>query len=112
MPLIRFNDYPSDHDPPLKNINVELTSVDLLHIKYCIYFAALYNLEDNWRDIVRDSGMLTERQQQQQTAIWELVETEVTYIHTLRVLTDVSIKAFRNYLLLRTHNLRLPGVSK
>lgn len=43
--------------------------------------------------------MLTERQQQQQTAIWELVETEVTYIHTLRVLTDVRIKAYKLFII-------------
>lgn len=71
------------------------TSESPSHLDYLNYWtffiSALYNLEDNWKDIVRDSSMLNERQQQQQTAIWELVETEVTYIHTLRVLTDVSV---------------------
>ncbi|XP_065215741.1 pleckstrin homology domain-containing family G member 5 isoform X2 [Planococcus citri] len=63
---------------------------------------ALYNLEDDWRDIVSDSTSLAERQQQQQTAIWELVETEVTYIHTLRVLTDLFLACLCN---LQSNNL-------
>ena len=53
-------------------------------------FPALYNLEDSWTDIVRDSHSLTERQCHQQNAIWEFVETEVAHIHTLKVFTDVS----------------------
>lgn len=34
--------------------------------------------------------MLSEKQSQQQTALWELAETEVAYIKTLKVVTDVS----------------------
>lgn len=34
---------------------------------------------------------LSDRQQQQQTALWELIKTEVAYIKTLNVVTDVSI---------------------
>lgn len=33
---------------------------------------------------------LTERQIHQQTALWELIKTEVAYIKTLKVVTDVS----------------------
>ncbi|XP_076625471.1 uncharacterized protein LOC143343937 isoform X3 [Colletes latitarsis] len=50
---------------------------------------ALYNLEDDWRDIVYNSDQLSERQQQQQTALWELAQTEVAYIKTLKVVTDL-----------------------
>lgn len=56
------------------------------------YYAlsALYNLEGDWRDIVENSQMLSEKHTQQQTALWELAETEVAYIKTLKVVTDVS----------------------
>lgn len=52
--------------------------------------SALYNLEGDWRDIVENSQTLSEKQSQQQTALWELAETEVAYIKTLKVVTDVS----------------------
>jgi len=52
--------------------------------------SALYNLEGDWRDVVENSQMLSEKQSQQQTALWELAETEVAYIKTLKVVTDVS----------------------
>lgn len=55
-----------------------------------IAVAALYNLEEDWRDLVDQSAALPERVQHQQTAVWELVHTEVAYIHTLKVVTDVS----------------------
>lgn len=54
---------------------------------------ALY-LEQDWRDIVQNSDQLSEKQQQQQTALWELAQTEVAYIKTLKVVTDVSILFF------------------
>ncbi|XP_017753946.1 PREDICTED: pleckstrin homology domain-containing family G member 5-like isoform X3 [Eufriesea mexicana] len=50
---------------------------------------ALYNLEHDWRDIVHNSDQLSEKQQQQQTALWELAQTEVAYIKTLKVVTDL-----------------------
>lgn len=55
------------------------------------FVAVLYNLEHDWRDIVQNSDQLSEKQQQQQTALWELAQTEVAYIKTLKVVTDVSI---------------------
>lgn len=51
-------------------------------------------LEQDWRDIVQNSDQLSEKQQQQQTALWELAQTEVAYIKTLKVVTDVSILFF------------------
>ena len=36
--------------------------------------------------------MLSEKARSQQTALWELVETEVAYIRTLKVIQDVSKK--------------------
>ena len=60
-----------------KNLNFNLIS-------------ALYSLEEDWTDIVRNSHMLSEKARSQQTALWELVETEVAYIRTLKVIQDVS----------------------
>lgn len=40
---------------------------------------------------------MPERLQQQQTALWELIKTEVAYIRTLKVVTDVRLLFF-------THN--------
>lgn len=60
-----------------------------------ILFSALYSLERDWRDIVKDSDLLSRKQTKQQTALWELAETEVTYIKTLKVVTDVSKKKQR-----------------
>jgi len=56
----------------------------------CDAVSALYRLEDDWRVIVENSELLSEKQQQQQTALWELAATEVAYIKTLKVVTDVS----------------------
>ena len=40
--------------------------------------------------------LLSERRHQQQNAIWELVHTEAAYLHTLKVITDVSSAAERH----------------
>lgn len=63
-----------------------------MRINFFFFFSilALY-LEQDWRDIVQNSDQLSEKQQQQQTALWELAQTEVAYIKTLKVVTDVSI---------------------
>ncbi|XP_011498943.1 PREDICTED: pleckstrin homology domain-containing family G member 5-like isoform X2 [Ceratosolen solmsi marchali] len=49
----------------------------------------LFSLENDWRNIVENSELLSEKQQQQQTALWELAQTEVAYIKTLKVVTDL-----------------------
>ena len=51
---------------------------------------ALYTLEQDWRNIVENPEQLSEKYQHQQTALWELLQTEVAYIRTLKVVTDVS----------------------
>jgi hypothetical protein len=48
-------------------------------------------LEDDWQSVVTSAGDLSEKHRQQQTAIWELLSTEIAYIRTLRVITNVSI---------------------
>jgi len=47
-------------------------------------------IEDEVPSMVDGWGGLSERGRQQQTAIWELVETEVIYLRTIKVITDVS----------------------
>ena len=51
----------------------------------------LYDLEEDWRDLVHSSDELSEKLVQQQTAIWELAQTELSYIHILQVVKDVSV---------------------
>ncbi|XP_011341265.1 pleckstrin homology domain-containing family G member 5 isoform X3 [Ooceraea biroi] len=57
---------------------------------------ALYHLENDWHDIVENSDLLSEKQQQQQTALWELAQTEVAYIKTLKVVTDLFMACLCN----------------
>ena len=56
-----------------------------------IYFSslALYSLEEDWSDLVISEN-LSERMKNQQTAIWELITTELAYIRTVKVIQDVS----------------------
>lgn len=51
------------------------------------------SLEEDWKTIVPDWTTMPERQRQQQNAIWELVQTEVDYLRTLKVITDVRSRA-------------------
>ena len=64
-----------------------------MKMKVILYiFSALYSLEEDWTDVVgHESALgLDEKTRSQQTALWELVETEVAYIRTLKVIQDVS----------------------
>ncbi|KAF2904664.1 hypothetical protein ILUMI_01506, partial [Ignelater luminosus] len=61
----------------------------------CESIDALYKLEVDWREII-DVSDLTERLQQQQTALWELIKTEVAYIKTLKVVTDLFLACLKN----------------
>ena len=71
-------------------------------------FLALYSLEEHWTDLVSNAASLNERIRNQQDAIWELIETEVHYIRTLKVIQDVSICSYRlvltNYTFPTTQN--------
>ncbi|XP_059397320.1 pleckstrin homology domain-containing family G member 5-like isoform X2 [Carassius carassius] len=46
-------------------------------------------LEESWRELLEDPESLSRRQFQQQEAIWELIQTEASYIKRLRVITDL-----------------------
>lgn len=50
---------------------------------------ALYGLPHSWHDFVNASN-LTDVDTKIQSAIWELVTTEVDYIHAIQTVTDVS----------------------
>lgn len=49
----------------------------------------LTNVHKSWREIV-NSDLMSEHEFKIQNAIWELVTTEVDYIHCLKTVTDVS----------------------
>uniref|UniRef100_A0A672QMK0 Pleckstrin homology and RhoGEF domain containing G5 n=1 Tax=Sinocyclocheilus grahami TaxID=75366 RepID=A0A672QMK0_SINGR len=53
-------------------------------------------LEDSWRQLLEDPESLSRRQFQQQEAIWELIQTEATYIKKLRVITDLFLCGLLN----------------
>ena len=81
----------------LSFFRVKMCRTCLLYLSQCIlnsffsfFFLALYSLEEDWTDLVEGAAQLPERVRSQQTAIWELVETEVAYIRTLKVIQDVS----------------------
>ncbi|BFF98310.1 uncharacterized protein DMAD_06498 [Drosophila madeirensis] len=52
--------------------------------------AYLQNMHKSWRDFVESDGM-TESEVKIQTAIWELVTTEVYYIHALQTVTELFL---------------------
>ena len=56
-----------------------------------VLFLALYSLEEDWTEIVVGERLVGEKERGQQTAIWELITTELAYIRTLKVIQDVSI---------------------
>ena len=55
-----------------------------------------YYLEPKWRVIVENADQLPARIQNQNDAIWELLETEVFYIRSLKIINDVFIACLLN----------------
>ncbi|XP_056447397.1 pleckstrin homology domain-containing family G member 5 isoform X6 [Gadus chalcogrammus] len=53
-------------------------------------------LEDSWQTLLDSPEVLTRRQFHQQEAIWELLQTEATYIKKLRVITDLFLSGLLN----------------
>ncbi|XP_064155305.1 pleckstrin homology domain-containing family G member 5 isoform X2 [Anguilla rostrata] len=53
-------------------------------------------LEESWQSLLENPESLTRRQFHQQEAIWELLQTECTYIKKLRVITDLFLCALLN----------------
>ena len=57
---------------------------------FFVALSALYSLPEDWTEFVRNAADLSEKVISQQTAIWEMVKTELNYIRTLKVIQDVS----------------------
>ncbi|XP_075745988.1 uncharacterized protein LOC119182883 isoform X5 [Rhipicephalus microplus] len=55
-----------------------------------------FRLEDNWTCIVDNPESLPKRVRNQQDAIWELISTEVSYIRTLKVITELFLACLCN----------------
>ncbi|KAG5835490.1 hypothetical protein ANANG_G00244550 [Anguilla anguilla] len=53
-------------------------------------------LEESWQCLLENPESLTRRQFHQQEAIWELLQTEATYIKRLRVITDLFLCGLLN----------------
>ncbi|NXM68546.1 PKHG5 protein, partial [Serilophus lunatus] len=53
-------------------------------------------LEDSWQQIIQGTEALSRRQCHQQEAIWELLNTEATYIRKLKVITDLFLCCLLN----------------
>ncbi|XP_052081705.1 uncharacterized protein LOC127719536 isoform X2 [Mytilus californianus] len=56
----------------------------------------MFEMEPHWSSIVENASGLTKRQHDQQEAIWELLQTEINYIKTLRVITDLFLCVILN----------------
>ncbi|CAG0917977.1 unnamed protein product, partial [Notodromas monacha] len=55
-----------------------------------------FRLEDDWTSIVADASRFSERKRQQQTAIWELIQTEAAYIVDVEVITKLFLACLMN----------------
>lgn len=51
---------------------------------------ALYDLPESWQNFV-SACEISEVDRKIQSAIWELVTTEVDYIHAIQTVSDVSV---------------------
>lgn len=49
----------------------------------------LYTIHAKWTDFI-DIDSVPAKELKLQSALWELVKTEAVYIHTLKLITDVS----------------------
>ena len=66
------------------------SAVNFDHPDFDAALAYLDKMPKSWQDFVNCDD-LTENDIKIQSAIWELVTTEVDYIHTLQTVTDVNI---------------------
>ncbi|KAL2103895.1 hypothetical protein ACEWY4_000763 [Coilia grayii] len=55
-----------------------------------------FDLENSWQKLLDQPEALSRRQFHQQEAIWELLQTEATYIKKLRVITDLFLCGLLN----------------
>lgn len=79
-----LNSY-SKNGVPLSKSSCSLESMD-----YSSSLHYLNNMHGSWREFVNVTNM-TEQEIQIQSAIWELVTTEVDYIHALQTVNEVNV---------------------
>ncbi|XP_069114478.1 pleckstrin homology domain-containing family G member 5-like isoform X3 [Argopecten irradians] len=62
---------------------------ELLTVGKPTFSDELFEIEPHWSSLVENASNLTKRQHDQQEAVWELLQTEVYYIRSLQVITDL-----------------------
>ncbi|XP_033764250.1 pleckstrin homology domain-containing family G member 5-like isoform X2 [Pecten maximus] len=62
---------------------------ELLTVGKPAFSEEIFEIEPHWSSLVENASALTKRQHDQQEAVWELLQTEVYYIRSLRVITDL-----------------------
>ncbi|OWF37173.1 Pleckstrin homology domain-containing family G member 5 [Mizuhopecten yessoensis] len=74
----------------LNNYSVNIPPMpDLLTLGRPSFSEEIFEIEPHWSSLVDNASSLTKRQHDQQEAVWELLQTEVFYIRSLRVITDL-----------------------
>ncbi|KAL3862736.1 hypothetical protein ACJMK2_008689 [Sinanodonta woodiana] len=68
----------------------------LLQIGQPRFNEEVFNIEPHWSSLVDNASALTKRQHDQQEAIWELLQTELHYIQSLRVIADLFLCVLLN----------------
>ncbi|XP_067882631.1 pleckstrin homology domain-containing family G member 6-like [Heterodontus francisci] len=53
-------------------------------------------LQSTWRDFVQDHEKMSRKQSHQQEAIWEMLQTEISYLRKLKIITDLFIAGLLN----------------
>ncbi|XP_052759637.1 pleckstrin homology domain-containing family G member 5-like isoform X2 [Mya arenaria] len=82
-----LNNYSTNELPPFP---------ELMKIGQIQFDDETFSIENDWREIVGNSQDLTKRQQDQQEAIWELLQTELQYIRSTRVISDLFLCVLLN----------------
>lgn len=62
----------------------------------------LKNIHSSWKEFVNVANM-KEHEIKIQSAIWELVSTEVDYIHALKTVSEVNRRAHKNSVLVHSN---------
>ena len=81
----------------MKN-GVPKSNAYIINIEYSDALETLDGLPQSWNDFINASEM-TDTDSKIQSAIWELVTTEVDYIYAIQTVTDVS-RIFLQFILL------------
>ncbi|XP_052284286.1 uncharacterized protein LOC127880865 isoform X3 [Dreissena polymorpha] len=69
---------------------------DLVKLSHPDLELETFSIESDWREIVTNSQDFTKRQKDQQEAIWELLQTELQYIRSIRVISDLFLCVLLN----------------